>query len=71
MHTLQHDKQTKIEVYYIYMPWQLITKHTQRNNYSPATQDAKYDLISDRGVALGFVLCMATCNVLADRAQGE
>ena len=45
MHTLQHDKQTKIEVYYIYMPWQLITKHTQRNNYSPATQDAKYDLI--------------------------
>ena len=45
MHTLQHDKQTKIEVYYIYMLWQLITKHTQRNNYSPATQDAKYDLI--------------------------
>ena len=28
-------------------------------------------LISDRGVALGFVLCMASCNVLADRAQGE
>ena len=33
---------------------------------------ARMALISDRSVALGFVLCMAGCgNVLADRAQGE